>query len=334
MRRLLGIRELSLGLSLAGLLGGALVGAPQVAEAHRPRVEPIYEAPPAVGRDVSVSIESPYGGSLASYWHGGSMFVEGRIGERYNIRLQNNSGERIEAVVTVDGRDVVSGDVGDYRKQRGYVIEPYGSVVIEGYRQSLDYVAAFRFSDIHGSYSALRGTPQHVGVIGVAVFKEAGRRTRPRPTPITRNNRYAPEYEPYYEPYGGSARGDRGSAPAAAEEAAPASRPGRASSSKSADAAYGYGSGGSSYAPPPARPNQIGTEYGETTYSSVRETSFKRRNARRPDSLTTIYYDSHEGLRARGVPVDPPPTYFAPPPPYAPQPFPEVGYAPPPPRRY
>jgi hypothetical protein len=71
---------------------------------------------------------------------------------------KNNSGERVEAVVTVDGRDVVSGELGNYKTQRGYVIEAYGSVVIEGFRQSLDQVAAFRFTDIGNSYSARRGS--------------------------------------------------------------------------------------------------------------------------------------------------------------------------------
>ena len=87
----------------------------------------------------------------------------------------------------------------------------------------------------------------------------------------------------------------------------------------------------------PARSNRLGTEYGESTYSSVREVSFTRKHTRRPDSLITMYYDSLEGLRARGVPVDP--VYY---PPYnpTPQPFPNDGerhnqYAPPPPvRRY
>ncbi len=78
----------------------------------------------------------------------------------------------------------------------------------------------------------------------------------------------------------------------------------------------------------------MGTEYGETTYSSVRETSFRRRNKRRPDSVRTIYYDSREGLRARGIRVDPPVYYSTPVPVPYPVPFPEAGYAPPPPRRY
>ena len=115
---------------------------------------------------------------------------------RHGQPFDPGTGERVEAVVTVDGRDVVSGELGNYKRQRGYVIEAYGSVVIEGFRQSLDQVAAFRFTDIGNSYSARRGSGQHVGVIGVAVFKEyQPRRARPQPTPIATR--------PYYEPYGG-----------------------------------------------------------------------------------------------------------------------------------
>lgn len=321
------LTRLTLGLCAASLVAAAFVGAPQVAEAHRP-YDTTY-VPPAVSSDVSVAVESPSGGAFNTFWHGGQVFIEGRMGERYNLRVSNNTGERIEAVVTVDGRDVVSGDLGDYRKQRGYVIEPYGSVVIEGYRQSLDHVAAFRFADVHAGYSSRRGTPQHSGVIGVAVFHEDRPRLSRRPvtpTPVR-------PYDPYY-PYGGAREeaSGRGAPAASADAATSAPAPYPASpATKSASRRSGVGGG---YAPSP-EPNRLGTEYGETRYSSVRETTFKRRSNRRPDSTTTLYYDSRDGLRARGIPVDPPPYYHAPP--YyepAPRPFPEVGFAPPPPPRY
>lgn len=318
--------RLTLGLCVASLMAAAFVGAPQVAEAHRP-YDTTY-VPPAVSSDVSVAVENPSGGGFSTFWYGGQMYIEGRMGERYNLRVTNNTGERIEAVVTVDGRDVVSGDLGDYRKQRGYVIEPYGSVVIEGYRQSLDYVAAFRFADLRAGYSSRRGTPQHSGVIGVAVFHEdAPRISRRAPTPIR-------PYDPYH-PYGGRAEASGRAAPAAdaSAESAPAPYPGGSPATKSSTASRhgGYVGGGSGYAPTP-EPNRLGTEYGESRYSAVRETTFKRKHPRRPDSTTTLYYDSHEGLRARGVPVDPPPYHYYP---YQPErPFPEVGFAPPPPPRY
>ena len=335
MRRL--EKTTTLGL-LSTLLMGAAVFAcgPSVAEAHRPWNDSghYHQPQPIPAQEVSLSFESPDGGIIHTFWHDGSMYVAGHNGGRYNLRLQNNTGERVEAVVTVDGRDVVSGQLGNYKTQRGYVIEPYGSVAIEGFRQSLEQVAAFRFTDIGNSYSARRGSPQHVGVIGVAVFKEyQPRRPRPQPTPIATR--------PYYEPYAGDAGGydykptESSRAAPSADPAAPAAPPqGGAGRAKSA---YDYDDVAAEGAMVRQRNNRLGTEYGESTYSAVREVSFTRKHSRRPDSLLTVYYDSLDGLRARGVPVDP--VYYPPVPVYPPQPFPDNErhnqYAPPPPpRRY
>ncbi|MDC0670901.1 hypothetical protein [Nannocystis radixulma] len=313
---------------MATLLLGAAVFAcgPGVAEAHRPWTDTGQVVAPPWGQDVSLTIESGYGGTLPTYQHGGSVFVAGQMGERYNIRVRNNSGERVEAVVTVDGRDVVSGQLGNYKTQRGYVLEPYGSVLIEGFRQSLDQVAAFRFTDVGNSYSGRWGTPQHVGVIGVAVFKEYQPRKlrRQPPAPIATR----PYYEPYYGDY--DARGAEGGPPPPAD--APTT-----SASKSAPAPRAGGYAQDEAAAEYNRSPRLGTQYGETTYSSVREVTFERRHKRRPDIMMTVYYDSAENLRARGVIVDP---YFSPPPPHDPRPFPATSerhnqYAPPPPaRRY
>lgn len=318
----------SFGLVTTLLLGAAVFACgPGVAEAHRPWTDTGQLVAPPWGQEVSLTIESAYGGALPTYQHGGSVFVAGQIGERYNIRVRNNSGERVEAVVTVDGRDVVSGQLGNYKIQRGYVLEPYGSVLIEGFRQSLDHVAAFRFTDVGDSYSARWGTPQHTGVIGVAVFKEhQPRRIRRQPPPPIATRPY---YEPYYGDYEAGARtGAAEASPAPADAPAAKSAPSSAprGGAYSRDEARGYGRG-----------QELGTQYGETTHSAAREVSFERRSKRRPDVMMTVYYDSLANLRARGIVVD---HYYSPPPPHDPRPFPATNerhnqYAPPPPtRRY
>jgi hypothetical protein len=302
---------------LATVVAGSLLLC-KPADAHQPHVEPM----PSHYGSYSVTIERPGGGELPTYFYGGSRYVAGDLGSRYQIRVDNHSGRRIEAVVTVDGRDVVSGELGDYRKQRGYIVEPYGSVTVDGFRQSLDRVASFRFARLRDSYSARRGTPQHVGVVGVAVFQEYQ-----APPPRPRYSQPVTPYpsRPYYEPD-----------PYPADEAAPAGKQrsgaGGASSEGAAQSAPHYRGDHDRYAPP-AR-ERIGTEYGESRHSSVREVSFRRKNKRRPDAVLTTYYDTLEGLRARGVPVDPY-RYPEPYPHYDPNPFPEPGFAPPPPpRRY
>ncbi len=92
---------------------------------------------------------------------------------RYTIIMQNHTGHRFEAVTTVDGLDVMSGGAGSV-ENRGYLLMPYDSLEVDGFRQSHETVAAFRFGRVGDSYAAKTGTARNVGVIGVAFFNEAG----------------------------------------------------------------------------------------------------------------------------------------------------------------
>jgi hypothetical protein len=71
----------------------------------------------------------------------------------------------------VDGVNVVTGETAS-EHQSGYVLGPYQSVNIEGWRKSLDEVATFYFTHLGDSYAARTGRPNDVGVIGVALFRE------------------------------------------------------------------------------------------------------------------------------------------------------------------
>jgi hypothetical protein len=244
-----------------------------------------------------VSLESPAGGELPTFRQDGQTYVLGEPGERYNIRVSNPTSERVEVVVTVDGRDAVSGRVGDYVSQRGYLIEPWGSLSIEGFRRSLDEVAAFRFTDRSDSYSARRGTPQNVGVIGVAVFPEKRRPAapvRPRPRPYSHDERYDDEYR---------AEGSRGADGAPARKSAPAA----AEAPRTAEpAAPGRRDFRAEHEAPRKRsgsgpPSNIGTQYGEREDSSVVEVAFERRSKTRPSAVLTLRYDDYRGLVARGI---------------------------------
>ncbi len=120
-----------------------------------------------------VSLRDESGTPLRGATVSGRTFILGSSGQRYTILLENRTGASFEAVVTVDGLDVVSGQTGSFAN-RGYVIRPYGQVEIRGFRQSLDRVAAFRFGSVGDSYAADRGDARNVGVIGVALFAERG----------------------------------------------------------------------------------------------------------------------------------------------------------------
>jgi hypothetical protein len=111
------------------------------------------------------------GRALETYPHRGRQFVVGRPGNEYAIRIRNCSNQRVLAVVSVDGVNVVTGETAA-PDQSGYVIEPYGYVTIEGWRKDLERTAAFYFTDPGDSYAARTGRPDDLGVIGVALFRE------------------------------------------------------------------------------------------------------------------------------------------------------------------
>ncbi|MDD5308585.1 MAG: hypothetical protein PHU25_14795 [Deltaproteobacteria bacterium] len=113
--------------------------------------------------------------SLPVYDLDGRRYLLGEKGKPYEIWLANLTNQRLEAVVSVDGRDVITGRPADYRRDRGYILNPGERVPIEGWRRSLDLdtVAAFEFGGPDESYAARMGGAENVGVIGVAVFAEA-----------------------------------------------------------------------------------------------------------------------------------------------------------------
>lgn len=122
---------------------------------------------------LSVRLMSASGSALPMFELGSRALVQGSHGSRYVIQVRNHTGQRFEAVATVDGLDVMDGRPGSYHK-RGYLIAPWATLEIDGFRQSEQQVAAFRFGSVADSYAASKGAARNVGVIGVAFFEERG----------------------------------------------------------------------------------------------------------------------------------------------------------------
>ncbi len=122
---------------------------------------------------VSVRLLDENGVPLPSANFGGQDYVAGADGQRYVIQIENHTSQRFEAVATVDGLDVVDGKGGSIAK-RGYLIDPWATLQIDGFRRSQSAVAAFRFGAVKDSYAARKGNDRNVGVIGVAFFHERG----------------------------------------------------------------------------------------------------------------------------------------------------------------
>ena len=217
--------------------------------------------------------------TLPVYYHQGRYYVVGKPGNEYQINVRNNQPGEVMTVISVDGINAVSGETANW-SQTGYVLSPHTSFAIKGWRKSLQRVAAFYFTELENSYAARTGRPDHVGVIGVAVF-----RRKPEPAlGMLRDYRQRRE-----APAPGAAGGEF-------ENAAKESARGAA-----ADAAAPQPS---TIAPQLAE-KSLGTGHGQSVSSSVRYTDFERASPT-PDEVITIYYDSYRNLVAQGVLRDAP----------------------------
>jgi len=136
------------------------------------RTWPILPAP--VESLVSVGLKDQSGRFLPGLIVGDRWFVVGEEGRRYSIVVRNKSDLRLEVVLSVDGLDVVDGQKASLLK-RGYLVLPHSQLVVDGFRQSTQAVAAFRFGPVRESYAAEKyHKTENVGVIGVAIFNERG----------------------------------------------------------------------------------------------------------------------------------------------------------------
>jgi hypothetical protein len=205
------------------------------------------------------------GERIPVYSHRGRLYVPGTPGAKYSLLITNRTGERVLAVTSVDGVNVVTGETAA-PGQSGYVLDPWGSVDIAGWRKSMGEVAAFVFTSLPDSYAARTDRPGNVGVIGVAVFREY---QPPRRRPLDLQQ---PELL-------SGPRADANAAEAQSAAPAPDSTLGRSMLK---------------------REERLGTGHGEREASPASQTVF-RRASENPAELLSIYYDSRANLMARGI---------------------------------
>jgi len=229
------------------------------------------------------------GRPLPEYHHDGATWVEGRSGSDYVLRLRNRTGKRVEAVVTVDGINVVNAEEGS-AAGTGYVLGPYQTTDIKGFLRDAAHAAAFTFGAGGDAYRAKLGRDAaHVGVIGAAVFEEKPPRVNITLPPAVGIHVCSWQPHPYYPPvYIGPGFGLRGTTgtqnPAAGEIQC------------SVGSAQVMDFGGS------VKTQNLGTSYGREVDFSTVTTTFERATEH-PAETFTIRYDDAEGLRQRGVPV-------------------------------
>lgn len=230
----------------------------------------------------SVQVSLRAGGrTLPTFTRHGQTYVLGHRGLNYAIFVQNRTNQRLEVVVSVDGRDVISGvKTRDYQR-RGYVLNPHRYVNITGFRTSQSSVAAFRFSSVPNSYAARMGDRwTRIGSIQIAVFHER------RPIAyIPRRPRH-----PYYKHSHNrgadlstrSKRSTRSEASKHGGKAQPTRRHGRFHRRI--------------YRPAP----KLGTAYGRQVYAPAKYTTFVRAS-QWPTYRVLLTYNNCTGFHARRI---------------------------------
>jgi len=223
------------------------------------------------------------GTTLPVYEKAGRRYIVGTPGHEYTLRVRNLTGDRILAVTSVDGVNVVTGETAS-PDQSGYVIDAYGSVEINGWRKSLERTAAFYCTDLGDSYAARTGRPRNVGVIGVAVFRE-----RPRIV-------YAPRRDRIAEPQNAPAEAAK-DAEGKLEQAAPSpllSPPSQPMREEMRDQLADSRAGAKAQAGP------LGTGHGRSETSYATRVTFIRATTS-PAQMLSLQYDRRETLAAQGI---------------------------------
>ena len=210
-------------------------------------------------------------------------YIVGAPGHEYAVRIRNCTGARVLVVTSVDGVNVISGETAS-PSQSGYVLDPWGSVEIKGWRKNLQRTAAFYFTEHQNSYAARTGRPDNVGVIGVGVFREKAQPVA-RPEPLFRRGQIASENQPESpraQDSAQSAAESPASAPAANEGDVRAPR----QRLEAADAARTLG--------------KLGTGHGRNEASRATLVRFERASEV-PAETVSLQYDRRENLVAIGV---------------------------------
>jgi hypothetical protein len=214
---------------------------------------------------------------------GQRFYVEARPHSRYDLQLTNRTGERIGVELSVDGLNVISGERDQPGPDRMYILGPWESTTVRGWRSSLDEVRRFTFVDEKASYAARAGKANgKMGWIEMEVYRERQperRHARPGGWWPWRGRDGAYEEESKAE---GEARSkERDAAGRGARDESPRAQ---------AEPAPGAAAPAQSYP---------GTGWGERLDDRVRLVDFESEAA--PIERVTVRYEYRAALRALGV---------------------------------
>lgn len=248
------------------------------------------------------------GNPVKEYYKDGQVYVEGREGQKYSIKIRNMGYNRILAVPTVDGLSVMDGKPASF-DSNGYIIDGYDSLTIDGWRTSDKEVAEFFFSCHDHAYAELKGKGGNQGVIGVAVFNEKeyyNYQTITYTSPLSDYDWNFPSFPRWNSPFIGGITLTNNTANTTL------STSGTALTGASASAGNAYFCSSDNTPVKQTRElrdveQKLGTGFGESKKSEVTKVSFHRENG--PSAVFEIKYNTRQELEKMGIDFTSKPVY-------------------------
>ncbi|HYS05322.1 MAG TPA: hypothetical protein VEW47_09030 [Candidatus Dormibacteraeota bacterium] len=120
------------------------------------------------------------GAPLQEYAGRGTSYVEAVRGREYSVRLRNRTGERVAIALSVDGLNSIDARTTTASEARKWILEPYGTITLDGWQTSTSTARRFVFTTEDRSYGSWLGRTKNLGIVAAAVFRQK----RSLPIPI------------------------------------------------------------------------------------------------------------------------------------------------------
>src|SRR6476619_7307930 len=121
------------------------------------------------------------GRPLEEYYARSKNYVEAIPGAEYEVRVRNPFPFRVAVALSVDGLNTIDARRSSAWNASKWVIEPYGTISINGWQMSSERARRFYFTSEQDSYGAKLGQTSNLGLVSAGFFREL----RPVPVPIT-----------------------------------------------------------------------------------------------------------------------------------------------------
>jgi len=134
----------------------------------------LVTAPPAnAAADTELSLEVLVDGRpLHEIAARGTTYIEAVRHAEYALRLTNRTGRRMAVALSVDGLNTIDAKTGSAKNASKWVLDPWGSVTVEGWQIDPDAARKFFFTSEDKSYGAWLGETTNLGVIEAVAYRE------------------------------------------------------------------------------------------------------------------------------------------------------------------